>query len=55
MNGFLTAIVGLGLIRLILDAALPPGDTARYAALGTELAVMLCMLRALKLLLSAGG
>ena len=55
MNEFLKSIVGLCLIRLIVDAALPQGDSARYADLGTELAALLCMLRALNALLSAGG
>lgn len=55
MNAFLKTMVGLCLIRLIIDAALPQGDTARCCALGTELAAMLCMLRALAALLSAGG
>ena len=55
MNAFLKSIVGLSLIRLILDAALPEGDSARYAALGTELMAMLVMLRALAALLGAGG
>ncbi|MBR6186526.1 MAG: hypothetical protein IKQ41_09730 [Clostridia bacterium] len=55
MSAFLKTIVGLCLIRVVLDAALPQGDTARCAVLGVELAAMLCMLRALKWLLSAGG
>ena len=54
MSVYLKTIVGLCLIRLVLDAALPQGETARYAALGTELAAALCMLRALNALLAGG-
>ena len=57
MNAFLRQIIGLSLIRIILDAALPEDDTGRFSSLGMELAMMLCMLRALAGLLavSAGG
>ncbi len=44
MNGLMRRIAGLCLIRLVLDLALPEGDSARWAELGMELAVMLCML-----------
>ena len=44
MNGCLRAMIGLSLIRLLLDGLLPEGDTARYADLGLSLAMMLCIL-----------
>ena len=47
MNGFLQQIVGLCLIRLLLDWLLPEGDSASWAGLGLELCMMLCMLRGL--------
>ena len=47
MNGFLRQLTGLCLARMILDMALPEGDTAKYADLGVELCMMLCMLRGL--------
>ncbi len=51
MNAFLRRIIGLCLIRLILDFMLPEGDSRRYADLGMELSLMLCMLQGLKSLL----
>lgn len=51
MKTFLQQIVGLGLMRLVLDLALPEGDARRYADLGAGLTVMLCMLRTLAALL----
>ena len=47
MNGFLQQIVGLCLIRLLLDGLLPEGDSASWAGLGLELCMMVCMLRGL--------
>ena len=47
MNVYLKQIVGLSLLRLLMDAALPEGESARFAALGMELAAMLCILKAL--------
>ncbi len=47
MTGFLRQIIGLCLLRLLIDLLLPEGDAARYAALGVELCMMLCMLRCL--------
>ena len=44
MNAFLRALIGLSLIRLLLDGLLPEGETARYADLGLSLAMMLCIL-----------
>ena len=51
MTGFLRQMVGLCLVRLILDFALPEGDEGKCASLGAELTAMLCMLRALLTLL----
>lgn len=47
MNEFLRNIVGLCLMRLLMDMALPEGDVRRYADLGAGLCLTLCMLRAL--------
>ena len=38
-------LIGLSLIRLVLDGLLPEGDAARWADLGLSLAMMLCMLQ----------
>ena len=46
MSGFLRELVGLCLIRTVMDLILPEGDTARFADLGVSLGAMLCMLRA---------
>ena len=55
MNGCLRAMIGLSLIRLLLDGLLPEGDTARYADLGLSLATMLCMLSGCLGLLQGAG
>ena len=55
MNGFLRLMTGLSLLRLLLDALLPEGDSARFADLGLGLAVMLCMMRGLAGLLRGAG
>ena len=47
MNGFLRRMIGLCLMRMILQWMLPEGDSARYAGLGMELALILCMLQGL--------
>lgn len=46
MRGFLREMIGLCLIRMVMDGLLPEGDSAKYADLGVGLCVMLCMLRA---------
>ena len=55
MNGFLRTMIGLSLVRLLLDGLLPEGDTARYADLGLSLAMMLCMLSGFVALLQGAG
>lgn len=45
MMDFLKQLTGLCLLRLVLDFMLPEGDAARYADLGVELCMMVCMLR----------
>ncbi len=55
MNGCLRAMIGLSLIRLLLDGLLPEGDAARYADLGLSLAMMLCILGGLMGLLRGTG
>ncbi len=45
MMDFLKQLTGLCLIRLVLDFILPEGDASRYADLGVELCMMVCMLR----------
>ena len=50
MMGFLKQLTGLCLLRLVLDFLLPEGDAARYADLGVELCMMVCMLRGVFLL-----
>ena len=50
MMGFLKQMTGLCLIRLVLDFLLPEGEAARYAELGVELCMMVCMLRGALLL-----
>ena len=55
MNGFLQGIAGLCLIRVILDMALPEGETGEWASLGVELSMMLCMLRFLMAMLGWNG
>ena len=47
MKEFLLTAVGLSLMRLIMDLALPEGEISRYADLGAGLMMMICMLRAL--------
>ncbi len=51
MRDFLRQIIGLSLIRLLLDMLLPDSDQARFALLGVELCAVLCMLRGLMTLL----
>lgn len=48
MKEFLQNIVGLCLMRLLMEMALPEGDARRYADLGAGLCLMVCMLRALR-------
>ena len=48
MRAFLRNIVGLCLMRLLMDMALPEGEARRYADLGAGLCLMLCMLRTLR-------
>ncbi|MBQ7520629.1 MAG: hypothetical protein IJU12_09930 [Clostridia bacterium] len=48
-------LIGLSLIRLILDGLLPEGDAARYADLGLGLTMMLCMMNGLGTLLRGAG
>ena len=55
MNAFLRQIIGLSLIRIVLDAALPEDDTGRFSSLGMELAMMLCMLNECLALLQGAG
>ena len=52
MMDFLRQLTGLCLVRLALDFMLPEGDAARYADLGAELCMMLCMLRGVYLVLN---
>lgn len=47
MNGFLRKIIGLSLLRMVLDLILPEGDIRRYADLGAGLSITLCLLRTL--------
>ena len=47
MTDFLRRIMGLSLVRLLLDMLLPEGDSRRYADFGAGLCLTLCMLRAL--------
>ena len=54
MNEFLQQLVGLCLIRLVLDGLLPEGDSASWANLGLELSMMLCVLYGLGRLLRLG-
>lgn len=53
MKGFLQAMAGLGLIRLLMDLALPEGEGRKFADLGVGLMMMAVMLRWLSAL--AGG
>ena len=46
MKGFLRELIGLCLIRMVMDGLLPEGENAKFADLGIGLCVMLCMLRA---------
>ena len=45
MMEFLRQLVGLCMVRLLLDFLLPEDDASRYAALGVELCMMICILR----------
>ncbi len=54
MTDFLRQITGLCLIRLVMDLLLPEGDEGKYAGLGMELCLMLCMLHGLISLLGRG-
>lgn len=55
MSEFLGKIAGLCLMRMLLDMILPEGDARRYADLGVELTVTLCMLQTLTALLRGAG
>lgn len=55
MNDFLGKIAGLCLIRMLMDWALPEGDTRQYADLGMGLVMMLCMMQGLGRLLQGLG
>ena len=47
MSAFLRELIGLCLIRTVMDLILPEENAGRFADLGVSLCVMLCMLRAL--------
>lgn len=47
MKAFLRRIMGLSLLRLLLEMLLPDGDSRRYADFGAGLCLTLCMLQAL--------
>jgi len=51
MNGYLRQMIGLSLLGMLLDMILPEGEGRKYAELGLELSLMLCMLRGLNTLL----
>jgi len=51
MNDWIRQLAGLGLMRLVMDMALPEGEGRQYADLGMGLMMMLCMLDGLKGLL----
>ena len=51
MNGYLRQMIGLSLLGMLLDMILPDGESGKYAELGLELSLMLCMLRGLNALL----
>ena len=51
MNEFLRSLTGLCLIRLVMELAMPEGDSRRYAELGMGLLQMLHMLGGLMQLL----
>ncbi len=51
MNAYLRHMIGLGLLGMLLDMILPDGESGKYAELGLELSLMLCMLRGLSALL----
>jgi len=55
MREFLQAAAGLGMIRLVLDLALPEGESGKYADLGVGLMMMALMLRALFALIRGTG
>ena len=55
MNEFLRRIAGLCLIRVVLDMALPEGESGEWAGLGVELSMMLCILRGLMALIGWDG
>lgn len=50
MNAFLRQMTGLCLAGMLLDMLLPEGDEGKYAGLGLELSLMLCMLQGLETL-----
>ena len=52
MNLFLRRMTGLCLLGMLLDMILPEGESGKYAALGMELCLLLCMLRGLHDLLN---
>lgn len=45
MKNFLQMVIGLGMVRLLIDMALPDGEGRGYADLGVGLLMMLSMLR----------
>ena len=51
MREFLQRIIGLALLRMLLDLLLPEGDNRRYADFGAGLCMTVCMLQALQGLL----
>ena len=51
MNAYLRQMIGLGLLSMLLDMIQPDGESGKYAELGIELSLMLCMLRGLNALL----
>lgn len=55
MKELLERIVGLCLMRMVLDLALPEGDSRRYADLGMGLSVMLCLMQGLESLVRGSG
>ncbi len=55
LSAFLRMMIGLALVRLILDGLLPEGGSARAADLGLGLAMMLCMLNECLALLQGAG
>lgn len=55
MKEFLQSVAGLGMIRLLMDLALPEGESGKYADLGVGLMMMALMLRAFAALIRGTG